>query len=153
MIRFVPTTDYALVKRVLTHPKIWPTLADDFSGHPEEFEPLDSLATIGYVAVWDDAELCGLATFAYQNRICWEIHVALLPRAWGRKSRRIARALAEWLWSKTDCQRIVATINQSNLPALCFAEGAGFVLFGVNQSSVQRNGRLEDRMMFGISRP
>lgn len=153
MIRFEPTKDYALVRRVLTHPKIWPHLADDFSGSPADFQPIDNLATIGYVAVWDGAELCGVFTFAYQNAICWEIHCALLPQAWGFRSKRIARELARWIWHSTACRRLVATIAESNEPALRFAMEAGFEVIGVNHASVQRGGTLEDRVLCGISRP
>ncbi len=153
MIRFEPTKDYALVRSVLTSLEIWPAIADDFSGDPERFQPIDSLATIGYVAVWDGSNLCGIFTFAYQNAVCWEIHCSLLRHAHGRKARKIAEHLARWIWHATRCRRLVATINRSNYTAIQFAKWAGFEVIGVNEKSVLRHGRLEDRVILGISRP
>lgn len=151
-MRFERTVDRELVRRILTHPRIWPHIADDGTPPVEQFEPPDHPA-IWYVLIYDGDELLGLWALVPHNSVCWEIHTALLPTAWGARARRAAAEFKEWLWRQTPCRRLITAVPASNRLALRFAEAAGMRAWGVNERSWLRNGHLEDLIMLGISRP
>jgi RimJ/RimL family protein N-acetyltransferase len=150
--RFERTGDLELVRRILTHPRIWRHISDDGSPPPEEFRPPEH-PSIWYVLVWDGEELLGLWMLVPHNTVCWEIHTALLPQAWGERARRAARECVAWIWRETPCQRLITAVPASNRLALRFAERAGMRVWGVNEKSFLRGGRLEDQIMLGLSRP
>jgi hypothetical protein len=92
MIAFERTNDYALVRMVMTHPKLYRHLADDLSPAREDYDPPQG-EHVWYVLAYDETpgdglrELLGLWMLYPQNGICWEIHTALLPTACaGRRS-------------------------------------------------------------------
>ena len=147
------------MKRIITHPRIWPYVSDDFAGEPETWRPLENPG-IWYVLVREAAapaqpdEVRGLFTFLPQNAICWEVHTALLPSAWRTTaSEEIARELLQWVWRETPCQRIVTNVPGCNTKALEYAEKCGMKQFGINNGSYQKDGRLHDQILLGISRP
>jgi hypothetical protein len=149
---FERTTDYSLVRDILTHPAIWPGFRDDFSLPPEEFEPSQD-PLIGYMLAKDGGEILGLFIFRAENNVCWWVDDAILPAARGGRAIRAALELREWVWNNTTCQRLVGCIAESNRAALWFARKIGMVRFGVNERSIMRNGKLENRILLGISRP
>jgi len=96
MIRFERSTDYALIRSIITTPAVFRHLTDDNSPSAEDYQPIEHEA-IWYVIVRDsycgDEELLGLWMFHPLNSICWEVHTALLPNAWGEyRDRGIAHA-------------------------------------------------------------
>jgi RimJ/RimL family protein N-acetyltransferase len=149
--RFKPEPDLELVRRVLTHPRIYRQISDDGSPPPEEFQPSDHPA-VTYLMAYQGEELLGLYVLVPHNSVCWEIHVAMLPTAWGR-ARAATRALFAWLWTHTPCRRLVASIPESNRLALALALDTGMRIFGFNEKSFLRGGRLEGQIMLGLSRP
>lgn len=146
---FQPTRDLELVRRVMTHPKIYRHLADDGCPPPDEFRPADHPAIL-YLTVWQGDELLGLWMLVPHNAVCWEAHTALLPSAWGR-AREAARAMLAWLWAHTGCRRLIGAVPRSNRLAAKLARDAGMREYGVNEKSFLRQGRLEDQIMLGIS--
>lgn len=154
MITFERSRDYDLIRRVLTHRLIYPHIADDSSPPVEEFKPIEHDA-IWYVIVRDiDAEgsdVLGLWMFTPQNAVCWEVHTALLPRAWGERGQLAARLLPAWIWANTPCRRIVTNVPATNRLALHFAVKAGMKVYGVNEASFLKNGVLCDQVCLGIN--
>ena len=159
MIHFERSTDYALIHRILTHPRIWPFISDDFSPPREQYQPVQH-ESIWYVVVHDQdsdprgpSELLGLWTFIPQNGVCWDVHTALLPNAWGKRGQTAARMLPEWIWINTSCRRIITTVPSYNRLALHFAIRAGMRVYGVNEASYMKNNKLYDQVCLGISKP
>lgn len=154
MITFARSQDYDLIRRILTHPRIWPYISDDGSPPVEQYQPVQHSA-VWYVIVRDvrdDGEdLLGLWVFTPENYVCWEVHTALLPAAWGPKGQLAARMLPAWIWENTHCRRIVTNVPSTNRLALHFAYKAGMKIFGVNRSSFMKNGVLCDQICLGIS--
>ena len=146
------STDYGLVRAIMTQPSVYGHLTDDFSPPAADYRPIESDA-IWYVIVWDDNDLLGLWLFVPQNGICWEIHTALLPDAWGDRGHRAAKVALAWIWQNTPCRRIVTNVPEDNRLAYRFALAAGMVGYGLNRASFQRGGRLLDQHCLGISRP
>ena len=156
MIAFERSFDYELIRSILTHPRLWKYLSDDYSPAPGDFYPQEH-PSIWYVIVRDvhekGADLLGLWMFVPQNGVCWEVHTALLPCAWGERGQLAARLLPMWMWYASHCRRIVTNVPASNRLALHFAYRAGMKVFGVNEASYLKNGVLLDQVMLGISRP
>ncbi len=149
--RFLPTCDLELVRRVLTHPRIYPRITDDGSPPPEEFQPSDHPA-VTYLVAYQGEELLGLYVLVPHNAVCWEVHVAMLPSAWGR-ARAATRAMVAWVWQHTRCRRLIASVPVSNRLALALGFAAGARAWGRNEKSFLRGGRLIDQITLGLSRP
>ena len=148
---FERTYNLSVIQQIMTHPAIWPHTTDDFDGDPESFQPrMDPL--IHYVLVKDHETILGLFVLYPQNRVCWEIHVRLLPEAWGETAAEAARGIIEWCWRETPAQRLVTHIIADNKLALRYARRAGMQEYGRNPQSWQKRGRLVDQVLMGISR-
>lgn len=149
-IRFERTRNLRLVRGIYTLPRIWPWIGDDYAGDPETFEPNDD-PRIVYLPVWERESLVGLFTFLPQSMICWEGHIILLPR---RETRGhvILRGALEWMFENTPARRITGAIPAYNRLTVQLVKRAGMTQYGVNPQSFQKNGKLEDQVLFGLSK-
>jgi hypothetical protein len=59
----------------------------------------------------------------------------------------------EWIWAHTPCRRIVTNVPEDNRLAYQFALAGGMEVYGRNEASVLKRGRLVDQICLGISRP
>lgn len=148
---FERTVDYDLVRKIVTHPKIWPHVSDDFSGKPEDFNPIQHEAAF-YLLVKEEREVLGVFALYPKNRICWEVHTCLLPTSWGQRAKQAARDAMQWVFRNTECLRLITDVPEYNTLALRFAHMAGMTQFGVNPKSYMKNGILHDVTMLGISK-
>lgn len=166
---FAFTRDLALVREVLTHPTqarmssddgtdliTWDPSADErvyyvLVSDPERGK--ESLTKRGVLrpAGFSEAAL-GIFSLYPQNAVCYEIHAALLPRAWGARSRAALRGALEFAWRETPARRIVCAIPAYNALAIKLAKDCGFRAFGRNRASWLRWGKLHDQILLGISR-
>jgi RimJ/RimL family protein N-acetyltransferase len=150
-MRFERTRDRELVRSVLTHPAVYGRVSDDFAPAAAEYEPpMDEC--IWWVAARDGDELLGVFMVYPHSHVCWEVHVAFLPSAWGPRAIAATRAAAQWLFGRTHCRRIVASIPASNRLAIRFARAAGMKQYGLNPRSWAKAGGLEDLVLLGISK-
>ena len=85
------------------------------------------------------------------NCICYEVHTALLPEAWGR-SVEITKDGVLWLFENTPCRRVITNVPEYNRKALLLAKKTGMVQFGINPKSFLKNGVLYDQIMLGLSK-
>ena len=77
---FQRTLDTDLIRSVITHPRIWPAISDDFIGKSEDFQPSTEPST-WYIAVREGETLLGLFILTRQTGVCAELHTCLLPIA------------------------------------------------------------------------
>src|SRR5262249_23430241 len=84
-IRFERTTDLELVRQILTRPKIWPHIGDDFAPPVNEFRPNED-PRIWYVLASFEAHVLGLFMFLPESPVCWEMHASSLPEHWGPRA-------------------------------------------------------------------
>jgi len=158
VIAFSRSTDYDLIRQILTHSRVYDKISDDYSPRREEYRPIEHEA-IWYVLARDydeqsgEFDLLGLWMFHPQNGICWEVHTALLPIAYGVPGRLAAQLLPPWIWEHTPCRRIVTNVPSTNRLALRFAIAAGMKIFGINRASYLKGGKLCDQICLGISAP
>ncbi len=148
---FEPSRDWELIKDIVTHPKIYSFVSDDFSPAPEMWQPIQQDAA-HYIIVRDGDELLGMWAFYEHCTIVWDVHTCLLPLAWGERGRRAAKEMAEWVWNNTRCIRLITEVPQPNRLALRFARAAGMTEYGFNPDSYMKNGRLYGMYLLGISK-
>ena len=149
---FERTTDAAVVKRIITHPKVYPWISDDNSPAPEEFEPTIHPAILHLLCI-EGKECIGLWTFIPHTSACWEVHTYLLPKHGMKRGRQAARMALDVVWANSTCRRIFANVPDFNPLALKFALDVGFVEFGYNPASLLKNGKLWGQHLMGISKP
>jgi RimJ/RimL family protein N-acetyltransferase len=152
MLTFERTSDYALVREIATHPKIYDKISDDQSPIREDYRPIES-DQVFYVIVKDSQELLGMWMILPQNGVTAEIHTCLLPNAWGERAHIASILMARWIWEHTHFRRIVTNVPAYNRAALQFAEKAGMVQYGINPRSYMKRGYLFDQFLLGLSRP
>jgi hypothetical protein len=151
-VRFLRTYDLAFVRNVLTHPRIYPSIGDDFAGPREGFVP-NSDSRIWWVEATDAAgELLGLFMFLPRSAVLFEMHIALLPVAWGPPGLRAGRQVIPWVFEHTTCRRLIGEVPRSNTLAIRWAEAIGFARYGVNRRAFMKGGELQDLILLGVSK-
>lgn len=150
MILFKRTWDTKLVESIVTHPKLYRHVTDDHSPRPEDWRaPVDP--RVWYVLAYDGDELLGLY-LVLEDLDAWEIHVCLLPRAWGETALRASREIGPWLFRQSECPRLECAIREDNRLALRLALRAGFRVIDRLPSSWLQDGRAYDRMVLSLDR-
>lgn len=138
-----PTTDYELVKSIITHEKVWDWVSDDYC-NKDEFE-----VDISHMYLMADD--VGFFALKPINSVCWEIHTTMLPEAWGR-TLEYTKQVIEFIFSSTICQKIVTFVPENNKKALKLAEKSGLSLCGFVESSWLKNGELLGQYMLSIGK-
>ncbi len=152
MLHFSTTRDMEMVRTIMTHPKIWPYISDDGSPSVETFQPVDS-EYVCYLLCFDSDEILGLWMFVQTNAVLLEVHTCLLPKHGFARSREAAKKAAEWIWENTTCQRIWTQVPKNNRIALNFAKAAGMEECGIQPQCFLKDGKLQDLIHLGVSRP
>ena len=143
------THDMAYVRGVITHPAIWPHVADDTCDR-DQYVPTDDDSIYWLMPV--DGVPLGVFMVHPHSAVCFEVHTALLPHAWGGSANKAACALIEWVFSRTGCRKLITHVPAYNRRALAFAKRAGMVEEGNNRKSFLRDGVLMDQYLLGISK-
>lgn len=154
MITFARSFDYTQIGDILRHDRIYPHISDDYSPPASEYRPVESEA-VWYVIARNVEEagtdLLGLWMFCPESGITWAVHTCLLPIAWGPVGLEAARQLPAWIWEHACCRRIITSVPTTNRLALRFAIRAGMKIYGVNEASWLKNGKLVDMVCLGLS--
>lgn len=148
---FERSRDFDLIRKIMTHPRVYPHITDDGSPPVEEFHPIES-SDLWYVVVRNGDTVLGLWVFVPQNGVCWEVHTCLLPVAYGELGQQAAKEMAAWVWKYTPCRRIITNVPEFNRLARRFAVAAGMVEFGRNEKSFLKDGKLYGQIMLGLSK-
>jgi RimJ/RimL family protein N-acetyltransferase len=143
--------DMDMVRAIMAHPKVWPWISDDHSPSVESFTP-SANPVITYLLLDDGEECLGLYMLFPYSATCWEIHTCLLPRGWGSIGLECAKAVLDWLFNNTPCEKLISWVPEDNDYAYKYSINAGLRLEGVNGKSVRRNGKLLDQSLFGITK-
>lgn len=146
------TTNTEIIKQIVTHPRLYRWVTDDFAPPAADFEPNND-PRIWHVIVWSGyfGQRLGLLTFLGQSTVLWEVHCCLLPECWGR-TVEAARGAFQWIFDHTSAQRIVATIPVYNRLTVRLAKAVGMSQYGLNPQSFMKGGELHDTVLFGISK-
>lgn len=142
-----------MIRSVVTHPRVYRRMTDDFCREPEAYRPCTGIPAIQYIAVWDSGQLMGIFVLVSQTGVCIEIHAAFLPEAWGQAAKDAMRGILDWIWTNTNASRVIGAVPKCNPLAIAFGKSAGMTEFGVDENSFQKWGKLWGRVMLGITRP
>jgi hypothetical protein len=152
-MHFERTTDYSLIRRILTDPDIYDRMGDDFLPPRNDFA-VNRHPAIWYVLVVEGSKLLGMFCFSPENQICWSAHVALFRGIHPRVTHQAGAEIVEWLWRHTRCERLIASVPLSNPAAVRFgARAMGLIRYGVNPRSFLKHGQLHGQVLMGRSRP
>lgn len=150
---FERSTDWTLIKRIMTHPRIYPHITDDFAPPAAAFEPVQSEELL-YLLVREGDQALGLFLLEPRGGVTAEVHTCLMPKGWIRDSRAIAGQAMAWVWENCpQIERLTTTVPRNNSLALRFAQALGMVEYGVNPSSFKKGGKLMDQTLLGVNRP
>lgn len=150
---FEQTEDVAVIKSVLAHPACYRFLHDDFAPAREEWEPIIH-PMVKYFACLKNGAVIGMFIGSLHSAVEVEIHTSFLPTAWGRDVRKAAIEFREWIWATfPSIQRIIGKVLPSNKASMRYAEAMGFKAFGIDHKSFMFDGKLQDQIYFGMSRP
>ena len=145
------TREWELIKSIVTHPKVYRAVSDDFSAMPEEWNPNQS-EDIHYLLASHDEKTLGMFILVPQNRICWQVHTCMLPESYGELTKKIALESIKWIWEHTECLRIITEVPFYNRLAFKFAKDCGMIQYGINPQSYMKNGKLRDVILLGVSK-
>jgi RimJ/RimL family protein N-acetyltransferase len=150
----VRTVNLERVRVILTHPKIYPLIGDDFAPDREQFKANEDPRIWYVLALDDDNSNGGLFTFLPDSNVCWQVHVSMLPEFWGEKAKQAGAEIVPWIWERTPCRRIIASVPIINRLALRYGvKVMGLQPFGVNKASFLKNGQMWDQVLLGVSKP
>lgn len=149
---FERTFDYELVRRIITHPKIYRWMVSDDAVAPDEYRTVEDPAII-YLLCLEGANILGLFMLIPQTSACIQVHVCLLP--WARNERAIEcyREGLAWTWANTNFAKVIGFTPAYNFAALRVAERAGMERVGVITKSLKKFGKLQDQIVLAISKP
>ena len=135
----------------MTRPELYRWLRDDDGPDPEEFYP-NASPHVHYVLAWDDAELLGVVITHPINTVCWEVHHAILPSAWGARAHAIGLEFERWLWANTPAETAAGFTPACNRLALRYARQHGMRETGRIPRAYRRGGELFDLVVFAKTR-
>ena len=139
------TRDMALVKSILSHPKILPHIGEDGA----DPGPLDHDG-LHWLLV-SDPEPAGVFLLHARTSVCMEMHTCLLPRIWGKGANQAAQLLLARVFGAMGVKKLVTSVPVTNRAALRFAKAHGLQVEGTNRASYLKHGQLVDQIELGIT--
>ena len=121
---FERSTDYALIREILTDPRAWRRMRADSEAVDFEVGPRAGLEFI--LARADDG--APAAVFLIAGGV--EVHFCFVTAFWGR-SEPVARAFIAWCWANTLYKRLLGPVPHHNRLALRLAKRVGFTEYAV----------------------
>jgi hypothetical protein len=140
-----------LAREMLTLRGIYESIGDDYTPPVEQFK-VNEDARIWYVAAASSRGLIGMFSLMPQSRVCWELHVVMLPWAMTSDKWSAARTLPAWLERNTECRRLTAAVPANNGPAIVYGtHGIGMKCVGRHSKAFMKGGKLQDLVLLGLS--
>ncbi len=153
-LRLTRSTDSALIKRVITHPRVYPHVTEDSAPEPEAFSVSEAVKhpNVHFLTAYDQDELLGLFMVHQHNGVMYEVHTCLLPNAWGERATKAGKALISWVFENTSCEKLITLVPEGNTLALRFAKRCGLRLEGLITKSYRKGGRLLNQSLLGVEK-
>ena len=151
-VKIFRSRDYAAIRALCTHPRIFDQISDDYTADPAKWKPIES-ELVTYLLATDEQGPFGFGIFIPQTHVQFSAHMGFLPRSWGADARHSFERMLGCMWANSTARRIVGEIRRDNLLAIRFARRAGFAIYGINPKSYLKNGVLLDQVCLGISKP
>lgn len=142
------TTDLDVIKSIMTHPYIYPRLAEDGAPPPEAFTP--TLHNCVYLLGRCDDRPFALGIYGINGSVTWDTHVAVIP-TYRRHAYDFAKAAQDWAFDYA--QKLTARIPFNYPDTMRFGLKLGWKIEGVCERSVMKGGELVDCWYLGLSKP
>lgn len=151
MISFERTFDMDLVRSILTNnPRSYRAMGDDACPPLSEFKVHED-ERIWYVIPRDGEEVLGVFPFIPVNAVLYDVHLCILPAAWGGRSVPAFRGALDWMFENSPARRISGAVSAENRLAIKLALRCGMEIVGGHPKAFLKNGILHDVVLLGIS--
>jgi RimJ/RimL family protein N-acetyltransferase len=142
--------DREFIRATMTHRRIWPHIADDNAGDPEDFAPIMHPG-LYYLTPEHQGARVGVFFYHAHTPTFWEVHTCVLPAFWGAPATSAARAGLLWMVQNTSCCKVITHVPSDNPTARRFAHRVGLTDEGINRASFLKGGKLLDQYVLGIT--
>ena len=153
-IQLTRSYDVDALNALLTHPKVYPHIADDMAAGPDDFTVgaiVDNPSVI-FVAAMKHGEMLGAFMFIKTNGVTYDVHSAVHPEHRGRLTPLMAKGAVKWMFDNTDCMKVETKVPSYNRLAKKLTEAVGLTYEGTSRMSFLKNGKLYDQLLYGITR-
>lgn len=149
-MNIVQLYDIDLIRGVMLHPDILPTIIDDtWNGvayHPD-------IANEIYLGVEVDGKLAGVYRLHWISGVCLQGHAHILPDYRKEYSKKSCHAVMKWLVKHVRaCQKVDCSVPSVYPNVKQFLAACGFTEEGVSRKSFMLDGQLHDQWLMGITR-
>ena len=127
------TNDLALVKSILTNPKVWDAIKGSNQVEPENFEvPEWPIYLVGR----ESGDSIGLFVIHENGAGEWKCHVQVLPEKRKEYAVEFGNRVIAWVWKNTDIGKLTANIPRAYPNVAEFAKLQGFTVVGENEKDL-----------------
>ena len=147
MINISQTHDLALIKAVVTEPKLWAlTYGQDSACNPALYSPDLSYT---YLHVEKDKKTVGLFQTRAQTKHVVECHIYIIPEYWGtHMSVEASYAGFQWLKNNTEYLKAFTQVPITCTHVVRLAKKIGWNLCGVIDRGVMFDNKLVDLLLY-----
>lgn len=132
MLIIEQTHNEETIKRIITHPSLWPHVSEYGQ---EEFYPVCLDGVLDYWLCSEDDVCYGLYRIDMITSQSREIHTALLPNARGRTAKDLRAMIEQILIAHYKCRTLITKIPSTNRLAVKYAREGGMTEMGVLKNS------------------
>lgn len=148
------TTDLQAIAEILSHDGVRDLVWDD-SG-PAALSIHEKIYYLMATRdVWDEGSVSsvpiGVMAFIPINAVTWNPHIAVLPKYRGTGTD-VMRAGVDWIFTNTECKKLVAHPPEYNAAMIRVFEKCGFKSEGYSPRSILKGGTLHGRKLMGIEK-
>lgn len=150
------TRDMNLIKRLASHPAIYPHIIDD--GCPQnsaDWHPHDGdkrYYLIPYNCSDDCPKPMGLIAYYPINHILFDAHIFIYPEYQARLTVALGHKANRWLFENTSAQKIMAFVPINKLAVLKLVQRVGFAQEGFLKKSFLLKGQLTDQYIYALEK-
>ena len=117
----------------------------------ESYDPENQKELI-YLLAKEDEVLGVILYHVFNHPICYQIHVNYLPQFWGSGLIKYTNEAIDWIFTNTNCLKVIALIPDSYPEVLKHAEKAGLQLEGYLRHSTMVNNQLDNQVLMSIDK-
>ena len=141
-----------LVKQVLFHKDIWPSISED--GQNMSTFMIDFVSNCFLKVVTDKGDLAGFYVLHPFNGSTLQIHANILPSFREKYAKLSGTAVLKWIKDKSPPQyhKVIALIPEIYENVYFFTKSFGFEDEGLLKQAYRKNSKLHDIHVLGIMR-
>jgi RimJ/RimL family protein N-acetyltransferase len=152
-VEICQTRDAELIRTIVTHESIYPTLTHDGAPPPDRWDSTGLAAAEGmhFLVPRVEAGATGLYLFHQMNAVMCEVQVGILPK-YRHRSLEASILAFNWVFTHTDYHKIIAYAPISNRPSRNLCAAVGMTVEGLLTESCQIGGKLLDQELYGFGK-